>query len=871
VRLPRPHPALVPLALIAVAVLLVLPRHATDPRSARSQVRRDDHDVAPDWFFAQRAYPLGTIPEGKMTAALEQARLDRASAALTTNTGTLTWTLAGPKNIGGRITALAVAPAGGPIYFGAAMGGIFKSTNSGTNWTPVFDAYGSPSIGALALDPNNPSVVYAGAGEANASVDSYDGDGVFRSTDAGVSWEPLGLAETRRIGAIVVDPSNSNRIFVAGMGSQFSTNPDRGLYRSEDGGANWTKVLFVNDSTGVTDIAINPVHPETVFCATWERVRHYTYRRAFGPGCGIWRSINSGTTWTKLSAGLPPSNDNMGRIGLAIAPSKPTTIYAQITSGSSLGYVGLGLYRSVDGGNTWTQRDVAGSSFPSSFGGFSWYFGEVAVSPNNSEVVYTCGQNILRSSDGGQNFTNVTGNAHVDEHALWIDPANPSHVLMGSDGGFFASTSGGSSWTQSLDTPITQFYAGTIDPSNASRLLGGAQDNDCMQTTGSINWNSFQFGADGFVVLVDHTNPAITFGEYQYGSYGAGPLRSTSNGGAGTFASPAGISGSDRFNWCAPYVMSPGDHNTLLFGGQRVYRSRNNGVSYSPISPDLTTNNATSLLVYSTITALAISPADTATYYSGSDDGKVYSSKNSGQSWTDVSAGLPVRWVTRLTPDPFDPQGVYVTLSGFGMDEHLSHVYHSTDRGLSWTSIASNLPDVPANDILVDPANTSRLYLATDVGVYTSGNGGAYWYPLGQGMPLQAVVDLTLHPGARRLAAATHGRSQWTLDLNDLPVAVSDPKPPARLALALASPNPFRDQVRMTLDLSSAASVRVAVFDAVGRHVSDLANGALPAGRHAFAWDGRDARGADAPAGVYYVRALAGTYGSQVKRLVKVR
>src|SRR6185369_17070275 len=225
----------------------------------------------------------------------------------------------------------------------------------------VFDAYGSPSIGALALDPNNPSVVYAGAGEANASVDSYDGDGVFRSTDAGVSWEPLGLAATRRIGAIVVDPSNSNRIFVAGMGSQFSTNPDRGLYRSEDGGANWTKVLFVNDSTGVTDIAINPVHPETVFCATWERVRHYTYRRAFGPGCGIWRSINSGTTWTKLSAGLPPSNDNMGRIGLAIAPSKPTTIYAQITSGSSLGYVGLGLYRSVDGGNTWTQRDLAGS------------------------------------------------------------------------------------------------------------------------------------------------------------------------------------------------------------------------------------------------------------------------------------------------------------------------------------------------------------------------------------------------------------------------------------------------------------------------------------------------------------------------------
>jgi photosystem II stability/assembly factor-like uncharacterized protein len=858
--------------LFTAAVVIVLPTHRpADPRSASVQRQRKAHDVAPDWFFAQRAYPLGTIPDGKMTAALEQARLDRASAALTTNLGTLTWQLAGPKNIGGRITALAVVPGGTTAYFGAAMGGVFKSTNSGVNWTPVFDAYGSPSIGALAIDPNNSNVVYAGAGEANASVDSYDGEGVFRTTDGGTSWEAIGLAETRRIGAIAVDPSNSNRIYVAAMGSQFSTGPDRGLYRSEDGGATWNRTLFVNDSTGVTDIAINPAHPETVYCATWERVRHYTYRRAFGPGCGIWRSVNSGTTWTKLTTGLPASNDDMGRIGLAIAPTRPSMIYAQIVSGASLGYVGLGLYRSTDGGATWARRDVSGSSFPSSFGGFGWYFGEVAVSPFNSEVVYTCGQYLLRSNDGGQNFSNVTGNAHVDEHALWIDPTNPARVYLGSDGGFFSSTSGGSSWTQSLDTPITQFYAGAVDASNPARLLGGAQDNDCMQTTGSVNWNSFSFGADGFVVLVDQVNPAVTFGEYQYGSYGAGPQRSVASGGAGTFASPSGFFGSDRFNWNAPYVMSALDHNTMLAASQRVYRSRNNGQSYSVISSDLTTNNLTSLLVYSTITALAISPVDSAVYYSGSDDGKVYCSKNSGQSWTDVSAGLPVRWVTRVTPDPVDPQGVYVTLSGFGMDERLSHVYHSVDRGTTWTSIASNLPDVPANDLLVDPANTSRLFLATDVGVYVSGNGGAYWYPLGQGMPIQAIVDLSLHPGARKLIAATHGRSQWTLDLNDLPVAVSDPLPPARLALALAGPNPFRDQARMTLDLSAPTSVRVAVFDALGRHVRDIADGALPAGRHAIAWDGRDARGVEAPGGVYYVRALAGTYGSQVKRLVKVR
>jgi photosystem II stability/assembly factor-like uncharacterized protein len=868
----HPVPALVACALLAAAVVALLPARRSLPAGAPHQREDGDaHDVAPDWFFAQRAYPLGTIPEGKMAEALQQVRLDRAAAALGTNTGTLTWKLAGPNNIGGRITALAVEPGGATAYFGAAMGGVFKTTNSGANWTPVFDAYGSPSIGALTLDPNHSNVVYAGAGEANGSVDSYDGDGVFRSVDGGASWSGLGLAETRRIGAIVVDPSNSKRIYVAAMGSQFSTGPDRGLYRSLDSGATWSKVLFVNDSTGVTDIAINPVHPETVFCATWERVRHYTYRRAFGPGCGIWRSVNSGTTWTKMTTGLPASNDDMGRIGLAIAPSQPGTIYAQIVSGASLGYVGLGLYRSTDGGTTWSKRDASGSSFPGSFGGFAWYFGEVAVSPLNPEVVYTCGQYLLRSTDGGQNFSNVTGNAHVDEHALWIDPSNPSHVYLGSDGGFFSSTSGGSSWTHSLDTPITQFYAGAVDPANAARLLGGAQDNDCMQTSGSLNWSSFNFGADGFVVLVDSANPSITFGEYQYGSYGAGPQRSTAGGSPGTFSSPGGISGNDRFNWCAPFVMSPLDHNTLLAGSQRVYRSRNNGVTYASISPDLTTNNASSLLVYSTITALAISPADTTVYYSGSDDGKVYVSKNSGQTWNDVSAGLPVRWVTRVTPDPVDPQGVYVTLSGFGMDERLAHVYHSSDRGDHWTSVAANLPDVPANDLIVDPAQTSRLYLATDVGVYTSGDAGGYWYPLGQGMPIQAVVDLSFHAGARKLIAATHGRSQWTLDLNDLPVAVSAPPPPVRLALAVAGPNPFRTGARLTLDLAAPASVRVAVFDALGRHVCDLEHGTLAAGRHALAWDGRDARGAESPDGVYYVRALAGTYGSQVKRLVKVR
>jgi hypothetical protein len=487
--------------------------------------------------------------------------------------------------------------------------------------------------------------------------------------------------------------------------------------------------------------------------------------------------------------------------------------------------------------------------------------------------VYTCGVRILKSVDGGANFTNVTGTAHVDEHALWIDPANPLRIHMGSDGGFFASTAGGSSWTPSTDLPISQFYAGSIDPSNPNRLLGGTQDNDCLQTTsGAPNgWTSMGFNADGFYVLVDPVNPAITFGEYQFGSYGVGPFRSTNFGQPGTWTQATGFVSGDRYNWNAPFTISPLDRNTLLAGSHRVYRSRDNGITYAPISPDLTGNNTGSLLVYSTLTTLAISPADTAVYYTGSDDGRVHCSVNSGATWINVSAGLPVRWVTRVVPDPVDPQRVYATLSGFGMDEKLAHVYRSDDRGVTWSPIASNLPDCPANDLIVDPADTDRLFLATDVGVYTSADGGGYWYPLGQGMPIQAVVDLSFHPPTRKLVAATHGRSQWALDLNDLPVGVSAPGDAGRPRLALAGPHPFRERITLNLELSAAGPVRVAVFDALGRHVRTLADGAWAAGRYPLTWDGRGRDGRPAPSGVYFARAMTGTYASEVKRLVKAR
>ena len=822
----------------------------------------DSRGLESDWFVAQRAFPNQAIPHRRWLEALAQARVDRAALALPADarrasplaamSGTLTWQQAGPVNIGGRVTAIAAAPGGSPVYLGAADGGVLKSSNGGVNWTPVFDATGIYSIGALALDPADTSTIFVGTGEANSSVDSYDGAGLWWSTNSGRDWNPLGLAATRRIARIAIDPSNTNRIFVAAMGTQFSTGPDRGLYRSEDRGQTWSKVLFVSDSTGACDVAINPAHPETVYCATWERVRRATYRRAFGPECGIWRSADHGGTWTLLSGGLPAPSDNVGRIGLAIAPTWPSTIYAQIGSGAALGYVGLGLYRSQDGGETWTRRDV--STFAGNFGGFAWYFGDVVVNPTNANVVYSLGVGLIQSSDGGQTWGGITGAAHVDQHALWVDPTNINRSYLGNDGGLFYTTSGPGVWSKSVDLPITQFYAGAIDPSNVSRLLGGAQDNSSIQTSGLPAAWTTMLGGDGFQCLVDPTNPNIVFAEYQNCSSGSGLLRSTA-GGAGGFVTPTGFVASDRYNWDTPIVMDPGNHNVLLVGSQRVYKSTNNGISYSIVSGDLTTNPVTQL-TYGTLSTLEISAADGTLYYAGTDDGKVWRSNTSGASWTDISAGLPVRYVTKVAADPTNANVVYVTLSGFIQDEHVAHVYRSADQGAHWAAIDAGLPDAPANDLIVDPAHPSTLYLAMDVGMYATQDLGATWFPLGNGMPIGLVVDdLTLHASTRTLVAATHGRSQWKLDLSGLSLAAPGPAPEPAIALSAPVPNPARGAARLTLELARDASVDVAVFDPAGRRVVTLFAGEMAAGQREVAWSGEDATGRGAAPGVYFVRA----------------
>ena len=846
-------------ALVLAGTLLAIAAPRVRERLARESGEREVEHAPSDWFYAQRAERDGSLDPARWETALQQAGVQRASAARAaragSTAGTLAWQQAGPFNIGGRVTALAV-DASGAIYLGAANGGVWKSVNSGVNWTCVTDGGSIMSVGALASDPSTPGTIWCGTGEANGSVDSYDGDGLWRSTDAGASWSFMGLSATARIGRVVVDPANPNHVLVAAMGRQFSSGPDRGLYRTLDGGANWSKVLFVNDSTGVTDIVINPVHPDTMYCATWERVRRATYRRTSGPGSGIWRSVNRGATWTRLSSGLPTLTDSVGRIALAVSPSRPGTVYAQIGSGASLSYTGLGFWRSTDGGDNWSRRDVGGT-FVNSFGGslgFAWYFGAMGVDPALPDRVYALGVSLLRSDDGGATWGDITGAAHVDQHAIWIDPANGAHILLGNDGGFY-STFSGSAWTGTADLPISQFYAGDVDQTNATRIFGGLQDNNTVMTnSGASSWFAL-FGGDGFWTLSDPVTPNVVFMEYQYCSSGSGFKRSTSGGPSPAVTS--GWGGGERWGWSTPIAMNPRNHNVLISGSQFAYRSTDNGVTWSKpnVAPQNLTTNPVSQLVYGCLTTVAISNADTSTYYAGTDDGKVWRSLDRGVNWTDISAGLPGRWVTRVTPDPVDPLAVYVTESGFTADVQSTLIFRSGDRGANWANVSANLPNAPANDLVVDPADPQTLFLATDVGVWMSRNRGLGWTPLGTGMPLQVVSDLTLATTSRKLFAFTHGRSAWSLDLTALPAGTPANSLPPVLALSSPWPNPAHGAVHMTLGLAHDAIAEVTIYDALGRRVSTPHEGLLAAGRHVIAWDGRDARGARARAGVYFARA----------------
>jgi len=805
-----------------------------------------------EWMYMQRAYPNNFINRNAIRTAIETSKTILAERGSQSGSD---WSLAGPLNTGGRITDVAISPDNDDhLYLGTATGGVFRSYDKGENWTPVFDDFAKPSIGDIVIAPSDSQRIYVGTGEANGSATdgAYFGDGVYRSDDGGDSWINTGLTESNHIGRIVVDPTDPDRVFVAAAGLLYGYNDERGIYRSTDAGANWERVLFVTDSTAAIDVAINPVNTDILFAAMWERTRKPWVRDYGGETSGIHRSTDGGDTWTQLGAanGLPAPNPQTGRIGLAISESDPSIIYARYTT-NEITNVFDGLYKSTDNGDNWTLVTLnALSNIDASFG---WYFGNVRIHPTNPDEVYVLGQTIYKTTNSGNSWNEVSG-MHVDHHALEYSKLNPNFILEGNDGGAYISENGGNTWTKFTNLPITQFYNIEVDNLQPERLYGGTQDNNTIRTLtgGTSDWVSI-IGGDGFHVNVDPNNNDYVYAESQYGN-----LRRSTDGGFSFTNATSGISGGDRNNWNTPVILSPFDSETLYYGTNRLYSS-DKAVFWTVISPDLTDGvHPSGSLTYGTLTAIAASYNNLNTIYTGSDDGNVHVTFDGGVTWTDVASGLPDRYVTSIATIPADDNTAYITLSGYGELDYDAHVFKTTDGGQNWTDISSNLPSIPVNDIVYDEAS-EMLFVATDLNVWYSNDDGTNWDILGNELPMTIIRDLKIHAPTNTLYAGTFGRSMHNYDLGNL-ILSNNVNSFTSEAINIY-PNPAIEEFSIDHDINSDGTIKL--YDVTGKLIQDLFEGRL------IETQNRSFKIENLTNGIYFVKMQSANKVSTAKLLVK--
>ena len=747
-------------------------------------------------FFAVSAFVLASVSAdaqaGKKSSekkSTEKTAPKTAFNAATYDSAMLSefaWRPIGPAVTSGRVVDLAVAEGpesrigerlGKLMYAAAASGGVWKTVNGGTTWEPVFDKQSTASIGDVALAPSNPEIVWVGTGEANNQRSSSWGDGVYKSENGGKTWEFMGLRTSQHIGRIVIHPTNPNIVYVAAVGPLWADGGERGLYKTTDGGKTWKAVLTISPHTGVTDVVMDPTDPSIMYAAALQRQRKAYSFVGGGPESGIYKSTDGGDTWKKVTEGLPKRD--IGRIGLSVSRSQPRTVYASMETNTTE------VYRSDDFGESWTKK---GTYFQ-----FPWYMSQIRVDPKNPDRLYELGVPLFVSEDGGATNHPTGQSAHVDYHAMWIDPMDPDHFVVGNDGGVYITYDRGQTMDFVSNLPIAQYYAIDLD----NRLpfyyvYGGLQDNNSWagpsqtrnrQGITNSDWY-VTVGGDGFYSAVDPTDPNTVYAESQNG----GIIRYDVKTGEQKSIQPQAKFGDPnlRYNWSVPIVISPHDHNTVYFGAQYLFVSPNRGDSWQQLGGDLTraldrdklplmgktwTKDAVARHAgtadFGNISTIDESPLKKGLLYVGTDDGLIQVTRDGGATWTTIEKfpGVPdMTYVSRVVASARDEGTVYATFDGHRSNDFKPYVLKSTDYGKTWASIASNLPVSSVQVIREHPRAPSLLFVGNEIGAYYSGNGGKSWSKLQYNLPTVPVHDIKIHPRENDLVIGTHGRGIFIID-----------------------------------------------------------------------------------------------------------
>jgi photosystem II stability/assembly factor-like uncharacterized protein len=786
----------------------------------------------------------------------------------------------GPASPAGRIDDFAVLeshPA--TFYVATATGGLWKTENNGTTFEVLFDDQSTSSIGDVAIAPEDPNLVWVGTGENNNRQSSSWGDGVYKSTDGGKTWRNMGLGGSRHIARIVIDPTDLDVVYVAALGSLWGAGGERGVYKTPDGGESWSRVLHVDDDTGATELVMDPRNPKVLYAATYQRRRATWGFNGGGPGSAIHKTTDGGKTWTRLTEGIPEGPK--GRIGLDVYRKNPDVVYARIEHAEE-----GGVYRSDDSGLTWSKR--------SSTNPRPMYFSQIRVDPQDDQRVYVLGVQLHVSDDGGRTFReDGAEKIHVDFHAMWIDPNDPRHILIGGDGGVGVSYDRSETYDWLNNMNLGQFYHVSYDMGSPYLVCGGLQDNNtwcgpsAVRSRGGIGNGEWFIigGGDGFVALVDPRDPRVMYSESQNGRMNR--VDRVTNERQSIRPEPDAGETKLRWNWDTPMALSPHDPATIFVAANKLFRSRDRGYVWEAISPDLTTNADREELAlmgvygkdtkiakndgiadYPTLVAFAESELEAGLYWAGSEDGLVHVSTDAGARWTEVSKNVPGlpkgTYVSRLTPSRFVKDRVYATFDGHRLDDFRAYVYASEDLGQSWVRLSSSLPaGEVARTLTEDLRNPDVLYLGTERGLYASFDRGREWHRVRANLPTVPIYEITLHPRDNDMLLATHGRSIWILDdlapFQDYAKASSStahlfPVPPG------VQRNPAGDRMRdfegdrhffgenaesgavMTYRLGSdAKEIAIQVKDGSGKVVRELRGDETKdkntAGMHQVSWD----------------------------------